>query len=141
MMTAFLIRELSDDQGTPGLFFAPGFRSFSLELPWYSNQRKISCIPEGKYVCKLKQSPRFGLVYRVENVPNRSEILIHSGNYAGDVALGRLSDVEGCILLGEKRGVMRGQRAVLVSKPAIRNFMRAMQGQEFNLEVVWKSSL
>lgn len=141
MNTAFLIRDLSDDQGTPGVLFAPGFYAHTLELPWYSNQRKVSCIPDGKYLCRIKQSPRFGRVYQVMDVPGRSDILIHAGNYAGDKSLGRLSDVEGCILVGERRGVMRGQRAVLVSRPAVRGFMNAMQGQDFRLEVVWKSSL
>jgi hypothetical protein len=34
--------------------------------------------------------------YRIQDVPNRSGILFHSGNYAA----GKKIDIEGCILLG-----------------------------------------
>jgi hypothetical protein len=70
------------------------FECWSLELPWKDNQRKISCIPEGDYVCKHRGS--FGHFpydhYQVQDVPGRDGILIHRGNFT--------SDIEGCILVG-----------------------------------------
>lgn len=67
---------------------------FMLEKPWLDNQRNISCIPEGRYVVKLHVSPKFGECLKVFDVPGRSDILIHGGNY--------VTDTEGCPLPGEQ---------------------------------------
>jgi len=65
----------------------------SLELPWLENKRRISCIPEGSYKAKKHISPRFGQSLWLQDVPNRSEILIHRGNF--------YTDILGCILIGK----------------------------------------
>ena len=70
-----------------------GFRCFTLELPWRDNARNISCIPPGTYWIRKFISPRFGMVFLFEDVPNRSAIEIHAGNYT--------RDIEGCILVGK----------------------------------------
>lgn len=50
-------------------------------------------IPKGTYNINVVWSPKFkGYYPRLENVPNRSAILIHSGNYPEDTL--------GCILVG-----------------------------------------
>ena len=64
----------------------------TLELPWRNNQRRISRIPDGRYQAILHHSPRFGESIWIQGVPNRSEILIHLGNYNRDTL--------GCILVG-----------------------------------------
>lgn len=64
----------------------------SLELPWRDNQRGISCIPEGVYDAILHDSPKFGKSIWIQNVPNRSEILIHYANY--------VRELRGCIAVG-----------------------------------------
>lgn len=68
------------------------FHCLTMELPWRGNQKRISCIPAGKYPTFLHQSPKFGPSLWVKNVDNRSEILIHKGNYNRDTL--------GCILPG-----------------------------------------
>lgn len=130
-----LIRQRTSDQGTEGTLLIPslGFSCFTLELPWRDNQPSISCIPPGQYECRLRASPRFGQTYHVRDVPGRSFILMHSGNYAGDVSQGYRSHVEGCILLGTKRGFLHGQRAVLCSKVAVLQFMAACAGRGLKL--------
>ena len=65
----------------------------SLELPWLDNQRRISCIPSGTYKARKHTSPRFGKSLWLQDVPNRSEILIHRGNF--------YTDILGCILIGK----------------------------------------
>ena len=65
----------------------------SLELPWLDNQRRISCIPLGTYKARKHTSPRFGKSLWLQDVPNRSEILIHRGNF--------YTDILGCILIGK----------------------------------------
>jgi len=69
----------------------------TLELPWNNNQKSFSCIPEGKYEVSKIYSPKFGKCFLLNNVPNRSAIEIHKGNYA---SLTGVSDTSGCILPG-----------------------------------------
>lgn len=138
-MTELLVtlrREPGDDHGTPGVLVALGQGWNTLELPWRQNRRKLSCIPAGRYRCVWVRSPRFGWVYHVTSVPDRTAILIHGGNLAGDVLKGLKTHVQGCILLGERRGRLGGQRAVLVSQAALRRFHGVMGERPFTLEVV-----
>lgn len=138
MQRVALIRQDETDDGTEGVLVANGFQCYTLELPWRNNERGLSRIPGGTYNAVLRKSPRFGLVYEITGVPNRSLILIHSGNLAGDIKKGKSTNVQGCILLGTKRGVLAGQRAVLISRPAVRSFMNLMNGEPFTLGVIDK---
>ncbi len=130
MIIATLIRDLATEQYTQGTLTLPGlgFSCFTLERPWLNNQTNISCIPAGLYDLQIRMSPRFGRVYWVLSVQNRSYILIHSGNL--------VKHTHGCILLGRKRGYLHGERAVLVSRPALRQFMRHVEGQDSKLLII-----
>lgn len=73
----------------------------TLELKWNDNARRISCIPEGSYTCVHHFSPTFGECFWIKDVPHRSEVLIHTGNYAGSQNPKTLRpDTLGCILVG-----------------------------------------
>jgi Family of unknown function (DUF5675) len=136
MLRVGLVRTRHTDQGMMGVLILPdGVFCNTLELPWRDNRPKRSCIPLGEYDVKIRQSPRFGRIYEVQNVPDRSYILIHSGNLAGDVEKGYVSHVEGCILLGKYFGPLEGQLAVLASRPTVREFMETTGGQAFRLLV------
>ena len=52
----------------------------TLELADRDNQKQISCIPKGVYNCDRITSPKFGVCYRVNNVPNRMHILLPPKN-------------------------------------------------------------
>lgn len=142
MKTAKLMRFHNLEQGTFGeLAFGTEFTQ-CLELPWRDNKPQRSCIPPGTYTCRLVNSPRFGRVYEVCDVPGRSNILFHPANFAGDVERGWTTELHGCIAPCLRRGVMRNadgvwQRAGLVSKPAVGRLMDWAFGSEFQLEVVW----
>jgi hypothetical protein len=138
MKDVFLIRTVTSDQGTEGFLtqLETGFFCRTLELPWRDNKRSISCIPAGKYVVKIRQSNKYGKIYWVTKVPDRSWILIHSGNWAGDTEKGFKTHVQGCILLGRKHGYLAEQRAVLTSRPTVKEFMRKMNYESFKLNVV-----
>jgi len=69
----------------------------TLELAWNNNEKRISCIPEGTYQCVKHISPKFGLCVHIKDVPDRSHILIHKGNYA----YGENVQTHGCILVGK----------------------------------------
>jgi len=71
----------------------------TIELPWKDNQRNLSCIPEGAYMVEKFNSPSKGLCFHVQDVPERSAILIHKGNYATSLN-NRKIDTKGCILPG-----------------------------------------
>lgn len=141
MRKVVLLRIKTGDSGTFGKLLAPGFTCFTGELPWRDNRRKVSCIPPGTYNVALRMSPKFGRVYEIKGIPGRSYVLLHSGNFSGDVSLGYTSHVEGCVLLGSRLGKLQNragalQDGVLASMPTVGAFMRAMGFQPFILEVI-----
>lgn len=133
--TVNIFRMKRSDQGTFGVLTYQEFKCFTLELPWRDNQSNISCIPADSYPTVIRVSPRFGQVYWVKEVPNRSFILIHSGNWAGDIAKGYKSHVNGCILLGKRMGLLANQLAVLNSRITVKEFMRRLEFQPFTLNI------
>lgn len=137
MKTVYLLRLKMSDMGTEGkLITEDGFECCTLELPWRENEKGKSCIPSGEYKVVVRVSPKYGKVYWVTEVPNRSFILIHSGNFAGNTDEGYKTHVAGCILLGEKHGWLGEQRAVLNSRVAVRKFVNHMGYNEFLLKVI-----
>lgn len=68
------------------------FQCFTLELPWVDNEKGISCIPKGIYRVEKYNSPKHGKVLLLKDVPNRTFIEIHAGNFT--------RQIEGCILVG-----------------------------------------
>ena len=96
-MKAKLLRiDYQEKQTLGGLYIFDGvldiFNCKTLELPWLDNQARISCIPVGHYKTHYHISPTFGRCFWVQDVPGRSEILIHKGNYN--------RDTKGCVLVG-----------------------------------------
>jgi len=139
MKTVYLYREPSTDEGTFGYIVYRGDYWHTLELPDRDNQRSISCIPFGEYICVVRYSPRFKrLTFWLTDVEGRTFILIHGANFAGDVEKGYQSHLNGCIALGKGRGKIKNkfgkfQRAVLTSKFAVSQFMDRMENEEFKL--------
>jgi hypothetical protein len=80
----------------------------TLELPYLENHKNISCIPPGEYKCERITSVKFGLCFVVNDVPDRSNILFHVGNYASEKMVLEKAimrdlkkiDTLGCILPG-----------------------------------------
>lgn len=132
---ANIFRLERSDQGTKGLLVCEGYTCRTLELPWRNNQKQISCIPPGEYDVDIRLSNKYGRIYWVRNVPDRSYILIHSGNYAGDTSKGYKSHVMGCILLGKQHGFLGGQVAVLNSRITVRAFMEHLNYEPFRLRI------
>lgn len=141
MKTAKITRQASDDLGTFGRLVTDRFDCVSLECPDRNNAPMVSCIPAGKYICELVQSPKFGSVYEVKNVPDRKHILIHSANWAGDEAKGYYTDLHGCIALGGLVANLKTpkghvQKGVSSSKATLNAFMQLMGGEPFELTIV-----
>lgn len=127
-MKATLVRTSTSDQGTHGVLVFDGFTCHTLELPWRDNERNISCIPTGHYRCSEVDSPKFGKAYQIHDVPERSHILFHRGNWA--------SEVKGCILLGSARTIMANQEAVLQSKITMDQFHEHLDHRDFDLTIM-----
>ena len=85
----------------------PIFDFKTLELPWKDNTRRVSCIPEGTYNWIIYQSPRHGKVLLLKDVPGRSMIEMHVGNYT--------SDILGCILPGKNHSDINGDGIIDVT--------------------------
>jgi hypothetical protein len=77
------------------------FSCKTLELPWKDNKQELSCIPTGTYTVVRHISPRWGTCFWVKDVPGRTHILFHAGNYAGSKnPKTGTPDTLGCILPG-----------------------------------------
>ena len=103
---------------------------YTLENPWRDNEPYVSCIPAGSYEMKRSFYNRGGYdCFEAENVPGRTQILIHIGNSERDTS--------GCILIGERVGVIGTSISVLQSGAAFTKFMKKMEGiDEFTLDIV-----
>jgi hypothetical protein len=104
-----LIRDTFTEKSTTGKFYLDGeFYAHSLELAWKDNEKRVSCIPIGVYKLR-KRKPSESQKYKYEHleildVPNRTKILLHIGNYANSLNIEK-SDTTGCILLGNTRAL------------------------------------
>ncbi len=101
-----------------------------LERPWLNNQRSISCIPEGTYDCAYlakSASGKYTSVYHIQDVKDRSGILIHAGNF--------VSHTTGCLLPGLRKGTLQGNLAVLSSKRALAKLLTEFDKQDFTLTI------
>lgn len=142
MKSATLTRGPSTDQGTFGDFCTDdgAFRCDSIELPWRNNEKGHSCIPVGIYDCIWHQSPTKGWVYLLTGTGNRTDVLIHSANFAGDVDKGWQSQLLGCIALGMGKGQMKNasgklQNAITSSRIACQRLYDWGDKQPFTLTI------
>lgn len=141
MIKGVLSRYESTDQGTFGhLNLENGFSCRTAELPWRGNSGQISCIPLGVYKFNWINSPKHGMCYEAEAVPGRSNIQIHSANFAGDVLRGWESQLLGCIALGESAGQLKNkdgilQKAVLASRAMMKKFEESTQGETLEIAI------
>src|SRR3990167_11448855 len=135
MIDATLTRLETSDQGTFGRFVAGRLGLFSGELPDHDNASNVSRIPAGTYRCVFSHSPRFGRnLYLVDSVPARAGIRLHTANLMGDNPPYR-RQLNGCIALGERLGWIEGQKALLLSAPAMRRAESYFSGRPFTLEI------
>lgn len=108
------------------------FECNTLELPWKDNKTRESCVPSGTYEVVKHNSPKFGLCFWLQKVKNRSQILIHKGNY--------YTDILGCILVGDKFSDINkdGQIDVVNSGKTMEKLLKILP-EKFNLEIIYRS--
>jgi hypothetical protein len=89
-MILFLTRTYFPE-GTNGKLMCEGkLLCNTIELPWKNNEKRVSCIPEGRYFIRKRYSQKFKWHLEVVDVKNRSYILFHPANNA-------LRELNGCI--------------------------------------------
>ncbi|HTO36362.1 MAG TPA: DUF5675 family protein [Flavobacterium sp.] len=78
-------------EGTNGKLECEGkFICYTIELPWKNNEKRVSCIPEGKYKLRKRFSQKFNWHIEIIDVKDRIHILFHPANSA-------LKELNGCI--------------------------------------------
>lgn len=112
-MVKITLSRIYKDKCTLGVLRVGKEVFYTIERPWLQNQVNISCIPEGYYTFKPHgwrgENVRFERMWEIENVPDRSAILIHNGNY--------IQDVTGCVAVGmdlnsDKDMVLNSNKAI-----------------------------
>jgi hypothetical protein len=105
-MILTLQREPATEHSTPGTLAVDGVSEcFTLEPPPVVDESQPGpvCVPAGAYPVTLSMSPKFGRIMPLLNdVPGRSRILIHWGNWVYDKTR-HVFDTLGCIEVGQVR--------------------------------------
>lgn len=125
MFDATITRDKKFTDCILGTMVAKGKTFYTLERPWLENVSDISCIPVGAYTCTFKNHDKLGDVYSINDVPGRSGILIHVGNF--------VNDSHGCILMGLGRDLEK--KTVISSRLAMKVFVELM-GVSFTLSIM-----
>ena len=122
--------ESHPEYGTFGVLLINGESvCVTLERYWLNNRPNLSCIYTGQFICKRFNSKEHGETFRVLSVYGRYGILFHTGNL--------MQESRGCILLGEKFGVLYGKRCIRNSKLAFKEFMhKLIKTDQFKLSIV-----
>lgn len=128
---AVLTRRTDDGKETLGDLIAYNNGTMhvsTLELGWHGNAHDISCIPVGIYQCSIRPF-RDTSMYQVLDVPDRTGVFIHPGNF--------YTDILGCILLGVKPADINGDGEIDVtaSQVTVGGFMQFMGGKPFTLKI------
>jgi hypothetical protein len=133
-MKFILKRVFENESGTWGVIANASKRGYipfalTLERRWLQNAENVSCVPYGTYEAELYYSNKFNMwTYRLIDVPGRSGILLHKGNF--DL------DSQGCILLGEMFEPIDGKPALQRSGKAFDEFMGlTAEAQRINIEI------
>ncbi|WP_188746610.1 DUF5675 family protein [Parapedobacter defluvii] len=114
-------RKTSASACTMGYLIANGeVLCYTLELPWKDNLNNVSCIPPGTYSGILRYDKADGWRIQLENVPNRTGVQIHMGNYT--------REIKGCVLVGTGANV--GNCSVQNSALAYSRLKKAFYGTD-----------
>lgn len=117
------------------------FSCKTIERPWLDNTPHVSCIPSGAYVMRKRRSPvvkrtsggEFAEGWEVSDVPGRTWVMWHPGNWS--------TDVEGCVAVGDAFDRSMKQAMVTNSRATFRRFMAVLDGEDECLLLISQSTL
>jgi len=104
------------------LLYGPTPFAVTLERTYTVDSSDTVKIPPGRYECKRTVYIKHGYQTYEVFVPGHSRILLHKGNVE--------EDSEGCILVAESYGELRGQPAILDSRGGFSEFMSLAGGRD-----------
>ena len=117
----YLVARKIEDGYNSGIFINPktGKRiAHTLELPHNDNKKNQSCIKDGVY--KYEKGLYYSehgepyLAVRIENKNERTNVVIHIGNYVNRINPdSSKDDTDGCILPGTEKPYIQGDLAVI----------------------------
>jgi hypothetical protein len=130
--TVILTRTKIDSKETLGQLRTADakFGCDTLELTSNNNKINVSSIPKGNYICQWKFMLRdLAYHYQVMNVPGRTGIFIHAGNY--------FFNSLGCILVGSLPQDINkdGELDIINSRVILSSFEDKMGKKPFNLVI------
>lgn len=135
LIKAYLHRLEEDDKQTLGAMSVYCgtdliFQCKTLELPWVNNEPFVSRIPSGLYEVHKRESDTYGSHWHIRDVPDRTFILIHHGNFH--------RDTEGCVCVGRDYYDIDndGYRDVTSSKATMQALNNALTVNKFKLWVL-----
>jgi hypothetical protein len=130
IVTMRIVRLEESEEGTFGNLIINGkIFCTTLEPPDMLNEINKSSIPEGQYICERVDSPKYGNTFEIKDVPGRSDVLWHPGNF--------VFDTMGCVLLGEKISKLREERAIANSGNTFKKFLEFLEGEnKFHLTII-----
>ena len=106
------------------------FECFTLELPNLDNKQNVSCIPYGSYWAKKRFSPsKQEVVVEYIDVPNRTYIQIHKGNFTRQLL--------GCQAVGDGIKWVDNDAILDVtnSKPTFDKLMKLLPDGKFRINI------
>ena len=116
---------MDENQSTGSLIVLDKFRqpiyiSPCIERGDRNNERNVSNVPTGTYPLVWENSPKFGMVWELKDVPNRSECKIHVANM--------WDEINGCIAPGTYLGELNadGYYDTMSSGDALKRFHLAL---------------
>lgn len=114
---------------TIGKLYYGNVECYTLELPYKNNSRNISCIPVGVYNVERRYSSKYKYHFHVLDVPDRSLILIHHGNFN--------TQTRGCILVGNDIADINSDGAVdVVNSKATMRMLLSELPEKFRLRIL-----
>ena len=134
-MNAYILRLKDDGQETLGaLSIYEGlekvFECKTCELPWKGNKTNVSCIPKGVYHVSHRESEKYGNHLHIEDVEDRSYILIHVANFE--------EQLRGCIAVGKSYADIDGDGDLDItsSKATLKKLIDVVPLEGISLEII-----
>ena len=96
---------------------------YNIELPFLDNRRSVSCILAGIYPFRKIVRRDGSEAIEIMNVPNRTHILAHSGNF--------MKDTNGCVLPNISYSYTKDTKTPygITSRPQMKQLLRALPTQ------------
>jgi hypothetical protein len=103
-----------------------------IKIPYQINANSVDCIPEGLFPTEHYYSPTKGWVFLLHDVPGRTEVEVHIGNFVEGIKI----DSHGCILPGSHFEDRNHDGFIdVVDSTVTMNKLRELIPRKFNINI------